>query len=95
MSRVAAVRTLITAAGALALAACLHSPIEEHWGDVVFGPCIQGAVFEARFTARPRVAMLDGYVTVAGGPSQPWHLHLCIGPHRGTETRPTPPALAA
>ena len=73
----------------------LRAVFEEHWQAVVFGPCIQGAVFEARFTAPPRLTLLDGYVTVGGGPEQPWHLHLCIGPHAGTRARPTPPELAA
>lgn len=77
------------------LLALLRAVFEEHWHEVVFGPCIQGAVFEARFTARPRVTLLDGYVTVAAGDGQPWHLHLCIGPHTGTKRRPTPPTLAA
>jgi len=72
----------------------LRAVFEEHWAEVVFGPCIQGAVFEAHFTARPRVTFLDGYVTVAGGAEQPWHLHLCIGLNRGTLARPTPPELA-
>lgn len=73
----------------------LREVFETQWRDVTFGPCIQGAVFEARFTAPPRLSLLDGYVTVGGGPEQPWHLHLCIGPHHGTPARPTPPELAA
>lgn len=77
------------------LLALLREIFATHWRDVIFGPCIQGAVFEARFTAAPRLSLLDGYVTVGGGPEQPWHLHLCIGHHRGTSARPTPPALAA
>lgn len=72
----------------------LRAVFEEHWRDVVFGPCIQGAVFEARCAAPPRLTLNDGYVTVAAGPAEPWHLHLCIGPHRGTTRRPTPPELA-
>jgi hypothetical protein len=76
------------------LVALLREIFEESWAEVVFGPCIQGAVFEARFSARPRVTLLDGYVTVAGGSEQPWHLHLCVGHNRGTPARPTPPELA-
>ena len=76
------------------LLALVREMFEEHWGEVVFGPCIQGAVFEARFTSRPHVTLLDGYVTIAGGPADPSHVHLCIGPHRGTPARPTPPELA-
>jgi hypothetical protein len=76
------------------LLALLRDVFEVHWRDVIFGPCIQGAVFEARFTAPPHLTLLDGYATVGGGPEQPWHLHLCIGPHVGTAARPTPPELA-
>jgi hypothetical protein len=76
------------------LLALLRAVFEEHWQEVVFGPCIQGAVFGARFTTPPHLRLLDGYVTVGGGADQPWHLHLCIGPHRGTPARPTPPELA-
>lgn len=55
---------------------------EEHWRDIIVGPCIEGAVFEIRFTEKPKkVSVLDGYLTVdLGG----WHFHLCIGPHKGT-----------
>ena len=77
------------------LLALLREIFETHWRDVIFGSCIEGAVFEARFTAAPRITVLDGYVTVAADATQPWHLHLCIGPHKGSRTRPTPPALAA
>jgi hypothetical protein len=65
---------------------------EAHWSQIVFGPCIQGAVFEIRLTARPKnVAMLDGYLTVDLGD---WHFHLCIGEHRGSKANPIPEALA-
>ncbi len=77
------------------LLALLRDVFEVHWREVIFGPCIEGAVFEARYTAAPRLTLLDGYVTIAAGADQPWHLHLCIGPHVGTATRPTPPDLAA
>ena len=77
------------------LLAFLRDVFETHWREVIFGPCIEGAVFETRFTAPPRLSLLDGYVTVGGGPEQPSHLNLCIGPHVGTRARPTPPELAA
>jgi hypothetical protein len=51
------------------------------------GPLIQGAVFEVRFTAAPKVTMLDGYMTVDLGP---WHFHLCVNDHHDT----TPEAAA-
>jgi hypothetical protein len=53
---------------------------QDHWPRIVFGPCIQGAVFEIRLVEPPKkIAMLDGYLTVDTGP---WHLHLCIDEHR-------------
>jgi hypothetical protein len=73
----------------------LRDLFEEHWPSVVFGPCIQGAVFEGRFPARPTVSTLDGYATVEIGGRESWHFHLCIGPHRGSAAAPTPPELAA
>ena len=72
----------------------LREIFEEHWDRIIFGPCIEGAVFEGRFAARPRVSLLDGYLTVEIGGDESWHFHLCIGPHRGTATSPTPPGLA-
>jgi hypothetical protein len=78
-------------AGLLAL---LREVFEEHWEHVIFGPCIEGAVFEGRFGRRPRLSLLDGYVTVQVEGSESWHFHLCIGPHRGSAGLPTPPALA-
>lgn len=72
----------------------LRETFEELWDQVIFGPCIEGAVFEGRFAAPPRVTLLDGYATVEIGGSESWHFHLCIGPHHGTPALPTPPALA-
>jgi len=80
--------------GEAPLRALLTEVFEEHWDRVIFGPCIEGAVFEGRFPARPRVSLLDGYVTVEVGGSESWHFHLCIVPHRGTPALPTPPELA-
>jgi hypothetical protein len=77
------------------LLALLRELFEEHWAEVIFGPCIEGAVFEGRFAGKPRVGLLDGYLTAEVGESDSWHFHLCIGPHRGTPSLPTPPALAA
>ncbi len=54
---------------------------EKHWSRIVVGPCIEGSVFEVRFTEAPKVTMLDGYLTVDLGP---WHFHLCITDHKGT-----------
>ena len=59
----------------------------EHWRALTVGPLLQGAVFEVRFTAPPRVTMLDGYMTVDLGA---WHFHLCVNDHREA-----PPELAA
>jgi len=53
---------------------------EGHWREITVGPCIEGAVFEARFSEKPKLSMLDGYLTVELGP---WHFHLCIAEHKG------------
>jgi len=51
-----------------------------HWREISAGPVIEGAAYEIRFSDRPTVTMLDGYLTVdLGG----WHFHLCVGDHRG------------
>ncbi len=65
----------------------------EHWGNVVFGPCVRGPLVEIRLKEKPtRVTKHDGYLTVDLGP---WHFHLCIGKTKGSPKSPTPPALAA
>jgi hypothetical protein len=75
-----------------ALEALLRDLFERHWDAIVFGPFIEGAAWEFRASGAPSyVGMLDGYLTVAFGGS---HFHLCIGPTRGPEERPTPPDLA-
>ena len=56
---------------------------ESHWRDITVGPCIEGAVFEVRFSEAPKLSILDGYLTVNLGP---WHFHLCIAPHRGNRS---------
>ena len=76
------------------LLAILRELFEAHWDRVIFGPCIEGAVFEGRLAERARVSLLDGYVTVQVKGSESWHFHLCIGPNRGTPSLPTPPELA-
>jgi hypothetical protein len=63
-----------------------------HWRSIVFGPMIQGAAWEIGASEPPtRVGLADGYLTVDFGRM---HFHLCIGEHRGSPARPTPPALA-
>jgi hypothetical protein len=70
----------------------LRDLFEQHWDKITFGPLIQGAAWEIRVSHAPtHVGMLDGYLTVAFGNS---HFHLCIGPHKGTPSNPTPEALA-
>jgi hypothetical protein len=64
---------------------------EQHASEIVFGPCIEGAVFEIRAERPAAVTLLDGYLTVDLGA---WHFHLCIGEHRGTAANPCPPELA-
>ncbi len=57
----------------------LRELFAQHWRDIIFGPCIQGAVFEIRLTEAPKkISMFDGYLTVDSGA---WHLHLCIDTH--------------
>jgi hypothetical protein len=57
---------------------------EEHWRDIVVGPCVEGAVFEIRLEEPPKkISVLDGYLTVDLGY---WHFHLCIGVHKGTRS---------
>lgn len=53
----------------------------DHWRQIFAGPIIEGAAFEIRFTAEPKLSMLDGYLTVDTGA---WHFHLCVNDHRGT-----------
>ncbi|MEK8022376.1 MAG: hypothetical protein AAB229_01070 [Candidatus Hydrogenedentota bacterium] len=77
------------------LKALVKELFEEHWNEIVFGPCVQGAVFEGRMFAKPTFKYLDGYATVEIEGSEGWHFHLCLGPHKGTKNRPTPPELAA
>src|SRR2546430_14674054 len=55
----------------------------EHWAEITLGPLVEGAAYEIRFTAAPKVSMLDGYMTVDTGA---WHFHLCVGEHRGTRS---------
>ena len=70
----------------------LRDLFEQHWDKITFGPLIQGAAWEIRAPHAPtQVGLLDGYLTVAFGAS---HFHLCIGPHKGTRSNPTPAALA-
>jgi hypothetical protein len=74
------------------LLALLRELFEAHWREIIFGPCIHGAVYEIRLTDPPQqVTMLDGYLTVNVGA---WHFHLCIGDHHGTSANPTPKTLA-
>jgi hypothetical protein len=62
------------------------------WQEIRFGPAIQGAVFEARAAGPPRrISTLDGYVTVDFGD---WHLHLCVGEHRGVPGGGVEPEVA-
>ncbi len=64
-----------------------------NWQRIVFGPCIQGAVFELQMSAEPtQFSYLDGYLTVYLEP-RPAHMHLCIGPHQGLKNE-TPPELS-
>lgn len=52
-----------------------------HWKDIVFGPVLEGAVYEIRCSGPPALRFFDGYLTVDFGL---WHFHLCLGPHHGS-----------
>jgi Nitrile hydratase beta subunit, N-terminal len=73
------------------LLALLTDVFEHYWEHVRFGPLIEGAVYELRAPQRPELSMLDGYLTIG---FDGWHVHLCIGEHRGTPANPVDPALA-
>ena len=62
-----------------------------HWETVQFGPIVQGAAYEIRAPRAPRITMLDGYATLD---FRDWHMHLCIGEHRGRRANPTDAGLA-
>jgi hypothetical protein len=77
---------------AASLEALLRDLFETHWQEITFGPIIQGAAWEMRAAHAPsKVAMFDGYLTVAFGVP---HFHLCIGEHRGPHNDPVSPELA-
>ncbi len=77
------------------LYALCHRLFTREWRRIVFGPCVQGAVFELKLSGpAERISMLDGYLTVHVEP-KPAHFHLCIARHRGLANNPTPPELAA
>lgn len=63
----------------------------QHWRSIRFGTLIQGAAYELVATESPRMAMLDGYLTIDVGHS---HFHLCIGEHHGSPAGPVDPELA-
>jgi len=58
----------------------LRELLTQHWAHISFGPIIQGAAWEIRFTAAPTLSMLDGYLTADTGA---WHVHLCVGDTSG------------
>lgn len=74
------------------LLAFFREVFDSHWKQIVFGPCIHGAVFEIRLTSPPKeITLLDGFLTIDVGA---WHFHLCLGMHRGTQANPTATDLA-
>lgn len=67
----------------------------DHWREVVFGPCIEGAVFELKQVKRPeKVSMLDGYLTLFFDESRGAHFHLCTDVHRGLGNKGVHPEVA-
>jgi hypothetical protein len=74
------------------LEALMRDLFTHHWHEITFGPIIQGAAWEMRAAAAPeRIAMFDGYLTVAFGVP---HFHICIGEHKGPHNNPVAPELA-
>jgi nitrile hydratase accessory protein len=70
----------------------LRDLFENWWQQIRFGPIIQGAVYELRAPGPPRsMKVLDGYLTVDFAS---WHLHLCIGDHRGAPGSEVEPEVA-
>jgi nitrile hydratase accessory protein len=61
------------------------------WRQIRFGPIIQGAVYELRAPRAAALSELDGYLTIG---FDGWHIHLCIGEHRGEPSAPVDPVLA-
>ena len=77
------------------LLSLLKELFQAAWGEIVFGPCVEGAVFELKFSEPPKVDYLDGYLTIGPPQKHSWHFHLCVGPTRGSGARPTPPELSS
>ena len=73
------------------LSALLAEVFEGWWRHIRFGPIIEGAVYELRAPHRPHLSTLDGYLTIG---FEGWHVHLCIGEHRGLPDAPVDPRLA-
>lgn len=70
----------------------LRDLFENHWQEITFGPLIQGAAWEMKAAQAPdKIAMFDGYLTVAFGVP---HFHICIGEHKGPHNNRVSPALA-
>ncbi len=76
-----------------ALASLCRDIFLENWDKIIFGPCIEGAVFEIMLTEPPKMALWDGYLTVTLPPG-PAHFHLCIGNTKGLGKNKTPIKLA-
>jgi len=69
----------------------LTEVFEEWWPHIQFGPLINGAVYELKAPQRPRLSLLDGYLTID---FDVWHVHLCIGEQRGLAGHQVDPDLA-
>lgn len=55
-----------------------------HWHEIMTTYLAGGAVIEL-FPKKPeKIGMMDGYLTIDTGN---WHLHLCIGKHRGNRAK--------
>lgn len=73
---------------------CLDLLVES-WDQIVFGPCVEGAVFELKQVERPhKVSMLDGYLTIFFDNTRGAHFHLCTDVHRGLGSKGVHPEVA-
>src|SRR5436190_1586157 len=61
------------------VARLLTALFSKHWGDITFGPIIEGSAWEIRLRDAPTLTVRDGYLTVDTGA---WHFHLCVDDHR-------------
>jgi hypothetical protein len=65
----------------------LTEVFENWWPQIRFGILVEGADYELRAARRPRLSMIDGYLTIDFDAGR---IHLCIGEHRNAPGNPPP-----